>query len=1429
MARRQDRKRRSSKRRQKSVPHAPPTSLRDEDALERVLLLLQAEFGIDFASYKASTVGRRIERRMTITGHEEPEKYIEHLAADRSERDALYKDLLIGVTTFFRDKEAFLQLEEHVLPTLFSTDQGGREIRIWVPGCATGEEAYSIAMLLHERATALNVPLEAKIFATDVHHRSLEICSRGIYSKTSVEELSTERLKRYFTQRGDGYHISKELRSLMTFAPHDITKDPPFTKMDLVSCRNMLIYLEAIAQQRVISLLHFALNPGGVLFLGPSENVGGLEDEFEAIDGKWKIYRKRRDIRLPSAIRTSISSPKLTERHLGGVGSSLRATTPMPDQRLLQAYDTLLERHMPASVLVTEAGELVHTFGDAGKFLSVPMGRASVDIQSLVVDDLQIALGTAMQRCVKTLEDVAYRDIPVKLGEVEHHVNLMVQPVRQTGADVPYFHVSFDEARPPAPVECDREDFDLREESRSRIASLEQELNSAQVHLRITVEELEASNEELRSTNEELHSVNAEYQKKIEELTQLTNDTDNLLRSTDVGTIFVDTRLCIRKFTPAISSSFNILPQDISRPIDHITHTIRHDDLVEDVKQVIETTTPIEREVTNRAGIDFLMRILPYYAGDDSVDGAVVTFIDITRLKQAEQALRLAHDELEVRVDARTKELARSNEHLVTEVAERKRAEKSIRDLVENAPDAMLMVSSNGEIAFVNSQLERMFGYSRDDLLEQPVEILIPVRYRDDHPTKRNAFFSEPSVRPMGSGLKLTGLRKGGTEFPVEISLGPLETADGLFVTAAIRDATETKRQQDALAEGEAYTRAILDTAADAIITIDEGGIVGTFNRAAENMFGFDADELIGQNVTALMPAPHRDEHDGYLHRYLETGEKKILGTWQELTGLRKDGTEFPMKLGATETKVGDRRWFTAIVRDLTVEKRQQRLIDQQKSRIRLLLDSTGEGIYGLDLQGNCTFCNPSCLRLLGYEDAEQLLGMNMHEVIHHTRPDGSPYPERECRIYEAFQKGEGTHIDDEVLWRADGSSFPAEYWSYPVRENGNVVGSVVTFVDITERKQAEALLRDSEQRVRQLLESAPDSMMATAEDGRIVMANAATGRVFGYATDELIGQPIEILLPERFRAKHVQQRAEYAHNPEIREKSCVTGMRKDGSEFPVEVNLSPMRAEEGMLVIASTRDITERKEAEAELTRLAADLQRSNDELTQFAYVASHDLKEPLRMVTSYTNLLAEDYRGKLDEDADRYVHYATDAARRMQELIDDLLVYSRLNRSEEPLQQVSLSESVWHVIADLEMAIEETGANVEVKKLPTVHGVRSRLHQLFQNLISNALKFRSDQAPNVSIDCQREGDYWHVRVADNGIGVDPEYFEHIFGVFQRLHAPGEYPGTGIGLAVCRKVVQQHGGEIWPESTPDQGTTMHFTLPVNHLSKNTQQQEGVA
>ncbi|HVU87616.1 MAG TPA: PAS domain S-box protein [Pirellulales bacterium] len=496
--------------------------------------------------------------------------------------------------------------------------------------------------------------------------------------------------------------------------------------------------------------------------------------------------------------------------------------------------------------------------------------------------------------------------------------------------------------------------------------------------------------------------------------------------------------------------------------------------------------------------------------------------------------------------------------------------------------------------------------------------------------------------------------------------------------------------------------------------------------------------------------------------------------------------------------------------RELVERRAMERALRESEAQYRELFENANDIVYLHDLQGRFTAANKAAIQATGYSRLE-LLGMTVDELV---------APEYRALAREMTAKkllGQAGSSYELTICTKDGHRRLFDVHSRLVTRDGAPVGVQGIARDVTEREEAAKSLRESEARFRGLLESAPDAMIIIDQHGLIKIVNSQVERMFGYGRDDLLGQPVEKLLDESLHGAYATYRDQFAADPRARPMGSgveVHARRRDGSQLPVEISLSPFLTDDGLVVTAAVRDVTEQHEARELLAQQAEDYARSNAELEQFAYVASHDLQEPLRMVASYCQLLQRRYKGKLDADADDFINFAVDGARRMQVLINDLLTYSRAGRRDLALAETDCEQVLSDVMSNLQTAIEEREAVITHDPLPTVMADRGQLTQVLQNLVANAIKF-SKCRPKVHIASERIDDEWRIAVRDHGIGIAPEYAERIFEIFKRLHGWGEYPGTGIGLAVCKKLVERHGGRIWVESTPEQGSTFFFTLPA--------------
>ena len=770
----------------------------DAGKLNSIISVLHAQLGVDFHGYKPGTIGRRIARRMGLRNISQVADYLTCLREEPGEAQSLYQDLLISVTSFFRDPEAFETLYEKAIVDLVQSKPANEEIRVWVPGSATGEEPYSIAMLLIEELSRAGKNCPIQIFATDLDDTALSVGRTGVYSASQVADISSDRLERFFTRHGKDYQVTSELRETVTFALQNIISDPPFSRLDLISCRNLLIYLSGKLQDRIIGYFQFALRKDGYLFLGRSESIAHLDGFFESVDKNSRLYR-----RLPNAPQQLTSFP------VNGVVSRVPSNgiTPPPRPKetvrlreLMQQQ--LLRNYAPASVLTNAKHQVLYFMGPTARYLEQPSGLPTQDLLTLAHPELRKSLRAGIKQALETTEPVVIDKISIKRGASRRDTRISIRRMVAPGQPDELLIVTFDDVEPAAPVAL----TNVIETStdQSTIGELEHKLRDAQEDLQINLEELESTNEELQASNEEMMSVNEELQSaneeletskeelqamneelatvnnqlkdKVEQLAELNDDLTNFVSSTGIATVLLDAQHMLGRFTPAAKRLFNLIDTDMGRPISDIRQKFDSEGFLAAVDSVFQTFKPIEKEVIAEDGASYLMRIAPYRANEQRSGGVVVTFVDISQRLKNERQLR--------------------------------ESEARFRMLVENAPDPLLMVDEFGQIVLTNAEALQFFGYDRKEFIGMKVEQLIPSDLRKLHVAHREKYAEHPKVRAMGSGLTLRARVKNGDEIPIEVSLSPISMESGDMFCASIRDTRD--HQHAMLAVEEAQEKAVL-------------------------------------------------------------------------------------------------------------------------------------------------------------------------------------------------------------------------------------------------------------------------------------------------------------------------------------------------------------------------------------------------------------------------------------------------------------------------------------------------------------------------------------------------------------------------------------------------------------------------------------------
>lgn len=943
--------------------------------IDQILTVLRTRTGHNFSSYRRSTLQRRIQRRLGLRNIGTLEAYLEELRTDPAEAAMLIKDMLINVTSFFRDAEAWRTFGELVIAPLVAARETGTAIRAWVPGCSTGEEAYTLAMLIAEQATLAGKAFDVKIFATDARDDNLISAREGAYPVAAITGLDATRQRRFFDGSDATYRVKKDLRATVIFAPQNLLRDPPFSHLDLITCRNLLIYLEPEAQQSIIALFHFALEQGGALMMGNTETLGRHSGMFDPLSKKWRIYRRLGSTRLDIVNFPVLRGQQSPARPMPEGHSSALPSLTIPVIDL--ARRALLDRFAPASVLIDPSARVVYYHGSTGAFLEQPTGEPSNDLFAMARGGLEVKLRSAVRKARAEACDVSFEAVlPDAQGEAV--VTVTVSPVSGPGTGhmlISFVAATLGEGRNfqvpsenlPQEAVLRDELAALRYELQNTIEHLEtaneglkasnEEATSMNEELQSTNEELETSKEEMQSFNEELHTVNGQLQHNLRELEDSTNDLNNLLAGTETVTLFIDTKLCIKWFTPGTQVLFDFRPTDIGRPLQHFALKFDDGNLLADAERVLQKLQVLETEVSSGAGRWYLRRMLPYRTLDNRIAGVVITFFDVT--------------------DSNLARAASTEARILTQA------------IVETASQPVLVMDDALRIILINPAFEKMFSVAAADAVGQRVFDL----------AKGEQYL--PNLRELLEALVLDGQPFEGTEveqlFP-DIGLRRLslygrklqrEGDRPSLILFFIQDVTD-ERQREMIARRLA---AIVESSRDAIITIDLSGNITSWNTGAEVIFGYSAAEIVGQPMAAMNDPSHQTILPDCLVHFRSGGETLHY----ERPRMRKDGTA--VWVSVTESPLRDAGGAllaaSSIARDITdrrmAEQHRETLVNELNHRVKNSL-AVVQAIASQTLRGSLSLPDARMAfgaRLAAFARAHDLIvssewsGTDLTSVVH--------------------------------------------------------------------------------------------------------------------------------------------------------------------------------------------------------------------------------------------------------------------------------------------------------------------------------------------------------------------------------------------------------------------------------------------------------------
>ncbi|MCW2286171.1 PAS domain S-box-containing protein [Rhodoblastus acidophilus] len=1432
-----------------SQKHLPAGREANQDPLAAIFSTVKARHDIDFSVYKTATMERRIRRRMGLVNASSLSDYADLLAVSREETTTLLKDLLLDVTAFFRDPEAFKVLSEKVILPLVEAMSPERETRVWVAGCSSGEEAYSLVICFAECARALGKSLNVKILATDIHQSSLAVGSAGLYPEASFGSMPPEIVERYFDREGKQLRVKKAVRRFIVFSQHNILKDPPFTRIDLLTCRNVLIYFNEEAQQYALTLFHFALWRGGVIFLGPSETLGAIASEFKVINQKMRLFSKTRDLHLlaPGAItlHTGRASSSAVGRggdaYHGPLASSLNSRHIM---RVTNgALKEMLSRYAPPGFLLSRDGALMHVFGNAAKYITIKRGVFSQQIVDLLPRELALVVASGLGSNIQEKFSKFRRSIRghAENGETLQTVTIEALPDPESDAD--YLLMTIEEApssphvrksEPEQSLQMFGDPLDFRRRNEELIADLQateenlqaaiEELATSNEELQSTNEELMASNEELQSTNEELHSVNeelytvsTEHQQKIDELIQLSLDIEHLLKATEIGTIFLDEKLYVRRFTPAVAQAFNLIPQDVGRPISHITLRFENVDFYALLDEVNQTRVMREEEVSV-AGHSYLLRILPYRADGADLLGTVVTLIDVDERKKAQ---------------ARVRELDERQQQVLSALRE-----------------SILSWDARSEkILFCNDVFAHMTAKRKEEIIGADLRSVLDA---ESYTEKKNAVAILARYQMASMRTRVASPTGVITHRHINISCIHNDRGEIVSYIACGRDVSEETRYAEALKELSALESHIdepIETAAGAVLDIGarflglEQGLLLQIDTAGERIVSHAGLGGLDHAVGSIIKLPQSLRNPG-VGSY---GAKSLVKegdapTFDKLVEAPNNGpTSYigkPVRCsGALYGMVcflSDRPPlygpFTDVQRGfiehlaqwigLKIEaRRQHEALLQSEAELRLIFDNVPANIWRMDSQHRVMRANAAAARAV----PSSLNAADGETIEAQMQQLDAQWLEHDDEIMRSGQPLYGivSHSSGPGNQRRWTSTDKIPYVD-PATDERSIL---VVASDITALKQRETALEQlnleveaGRKRFEHLYQQTPVMMCSFASDGLLTEASDLWLEKTGFARDEVLGRPFGDFLDEDSR----------------RQVNTVflPALWGDGVSGPiplrvvskcdqiVEVELSAFLDKARLpqdFCLAVLIDVTERNNAIRSQEQANRELATANDGLKKFAHVASHDLQEPLRKISQFGDMIMTEYQHFLPEDGKFFVQVMRDSAERMRLLVGDILSFSKSVNASLERREVDLADVIRDLIIELEVAIRDAQAQIECVDVPMIIGDRTSIQQLFRNLLTNSLKYRRPNvAPRILISCAGDpAGAMVISVADNGCGFDSRYEKTIFEAFTRLHTASQIEGSGIGLAICKSVCDRHSWTISVKTVANQGTEFLIAIPA--------------
>ncbi|MEX6689797.1 CheR family methyltransferase [Danxiaibacter flavus] len=1442
-----------------------------QNALREIFTQLRIKTGHDFTNYKRPTLIRRIERRITVKNLPDLQSYATYIQQHPEETTALLKDLLISVTNFFRDKKAFEAIQAEVLPPIIHQKNAEEQVRIWVAGCATGEEAYSMAIMCAEQTLNVIDAPKIQIFATDIDEDAIAHAREGFYTINDAADVSAERLRRFFNKEGDGYRVRREIREMVLFANHNFIKDPPFSHLDLVACRNVLIYLNRSAQERVLETFHFALNPEGYLFLGTSESADGMNNLYTIYSREHHIFKSRQVSMRAYPVPDSVPMLRIEQ-------STALESAKEKNHRTLERITygdlhlRLLEQYAPPSVVINEEYDIVHLSDRISPYLQLGGGEPSQNLLKLVRQELRLELRSALYQAIQQRTAVDAKGLRVKIENRIETINLHVRPVLRDKDIARGFILVIFEKTEEEPdnkeivisselavsQHLEEELMRLKSQLRSsneqhefqaeELKASNEELQAMNEELRSAAEELETSKEELQSMNEELRTVNQELKVKIEETSFTSNNLQNLINSANIGTIFLDRSLRIALFTPAIREIFNLIPADYGRPLSDITHKLEYNYLLDDADTVLEKLNTIEREVTTADGRDYIMRVLPYRTTEDQINGVVITFIDIHTRKQAEEALRQSErkyrtlfnsidegfstvevifNETQTPVDYR---FIVVNPAFERQTGLNNAVGKRIREIAPLHESFWFEIF--GKVA-LTGEPQRFENHSREQghyydvyafRIGEPSERLVGVLFNDITERKKAEKVLHNSAVHHTFLLKLNDALRNVTDAGEIMSKSAMLLGNHLLADNVGYAEMDTKGEQLTIQNDWVYEQM--------------PSLAGTYNL---NNFGELGKKFQSGHTIISREASLDDRKDlaaGFQSTQLATSVITPLNKSGKLVSIlfvhQKNAREWTEEEVKIIEEVANRTWL------FVKQARTEENLRQSEAQTAFLL-KFNDRVRGADPHTVLS----TALQMLGEHLNVSRVGYGevnkdqQHVSVEMDWTNGSlPHMEGAVDIsafsssaLEKFhsnlswsrENGVVSRATNEVALPEVSDATAAAY--VPVVKKGSWVA--LLFVHHAQPRAWTSfetdLMREVADRTMSAIERAKIQTELIESEERVRLATDVA-KMFSWEYDfktktikysentaRITGLQPHENFDENIRFIHRDDQSLITKNIEL-------AIRTNGRfDFEIRLKRGEARSEWYRISGAVIKDRTDKPLRAVGVAQNITEQKALQQQKDDFIGIASHELKTPVTSIKTYTEVLQELFEKAKDMEKADLMHKLDEQVDRLTELIKALLDTTKIAEGQLPLikERLDLNTVLSEEIHELTAVANKHHIVFNPGKIKPVEIDRERINQVISNLVTNAIKY-SPEGSEIVVTSEEYQKGVKVTIRDQGIGIAPELLEKVFERFFRVNNSqvNTFPGMGLGLYITAGIINRHNGTVHVESKVGEGSIFYFTLP---------------